>query len=107
MRVVSLETIRLQTYPSILFLQVHTDEGLIGLGETCVGVESVEAYIHETVAPRILGKNPLEINSIHELLHQDFIGFSGSSTDVRGASAIDIALWDIFGKVVGQPIYQL
>lgn len=107
MKVVALETIRLREYPSILFLQVHTDEGVVGLGENCVGVEAVEAFIHESVAPRILGKDPLGINLLHETLHQDFIGFAGSGVAVRAASSIDIALWDIFGQAVGKPIYQL
>jgi galactonate dehydratase len=107
MKVVALETIRLQTYPSILFLQVYTDEGLIGLGENCVGVESVETFIHESIAPRILGRDPLEINAINEILHQDFIGFAGSSVAVRAASSIDIALWDILGQVTKQPLYNL
>ncbi len=107
MKVVGLETIRLNEYPSIMFVQVHTDQGVIGLGETCVGVEAVEAFIHESIAPRILGKDPLEINSLHEVLHQDFLGFSGTGVAVRATSSIDIALWDIFGQSVGQPIYQL
>jgi galactonate dehydratase len=107
MKVTGLQTIRLKNFSSILFLQVHTDEGLIGLGESCVGVESVEAFIHETIAPRLLGKNPLEITALHETLHQDFLGFSGSGIAVRGASAVDIALWDILGQSSNQPIYQL
>ncbi len=107
MKVSGLETIRLGEFPSILFLRVHTDEGLIGLGENCVGVEAVEAFIHETIAPRILGKDPLAITAIHESLHQDFIGFAGSSAAVRGASSLDIALWDILGQATSCPIYQL
>ena len=99
MKVTGLETIRLREFPSILFLQIHTDEGLIGLGENCVGVESVETFLHESVAPRILGKSPLNINEIHEILHQDFIGFNGSSVAVRAASSIDIALWDLLVTV--------
>lgn len=107
MKVTAIETIRLGEFPSILFLQVHTDEGLIGLGENCVGVEAVETFIHESVAPRLLGKNPLNINEMHETLHQDFIGFGGSSVAVRAASSVDIALWDLLGQATGQPIYQL
>ncbi len=107
MKVTALETIRLREFPSILFLQVHTDEGLIGLGENCVGVEAVETFIHESVAPRLLGKNPLNINAMHETLHQDFIGFGGSSVAMRAASSVDIALWDLLGQATGQPIYQL
>ncbi|NBY38994.1 MAG: hypothetical protein EBQ63_06005 [Actinobacteria bacterium] len=94
MKVTGIETIRLAEYPAILFLQVHTDEGLIGLGENCVGVETVEAFIHESIAPRILGKDPLAINAMAEVLHQDFLGFQGSGVAVRAASSIDIALWD-------------
>ncbi len=107
MKVTGIETIRLEEFPAILFLQVHTDEGIVGLGENCVGVETVETFIHETVAPRLLGKDPLAINALFETLHQDFIGFSGSSAAVRAASSVDIALWDILGQVTGQPIYQL
>jgi galactonate dehydratase len=107
MKVTGIETIRLREFPSILFLQIHTDAGLIGLGENCVGVETVETFIHESVAPRLLGKNPLNLNAIHETLHQDFIGFGGSSVAMRAASSVDIALWDLLGQVTGQPIYQL
>jgi L-alanine-DL-glutamate epimerase-like enolase superfamily enzyme len=107
MKVTAIETIRLLEFPAILFLQIHTDEGLIGLGENCVGVEAVETFIHESVAPRLLGKNPLDINAMHETLHQDFIGFGGSSVAVRATSSVDIALWDLLGQVTGQPIYQL
>ncbi len=107
MKVVGIETIRLGEYPAILFVQIHTDQGIVGLGENCVGVEAVEAFIHESVAPRLLGKDPLAITAIHETLHQDFIGFAGSSVAVRAASSIDIALWDILGQATNQPIYQL
>ena len=55
MKVVGLETIRIAEYPAMLFLQVHTDEGVIGLGENCVGIGVVEEFIHESIAPRLLG----------------------------------------------------
>jgi len=106
-KVVGIETVRLDEFPAILFVQIHTDQGIIGLGENCVGVEAVETFIHESVAPRLLGKNPLEITAIHETLHQDFIGFAGSGVAVRAASSVDIALWDIFGQATAKPIYQL
>ena len=107
MKVTAIETIRLGEFPSILFVQVHTDTGLIGLGESCVGVEAVETFIHESVAPRLLGQDPLQINRIHEILHQDFIGFAGSGVAVRAASAIDFALWDLLGQDTGKSLNQL
>src|SRR5579859_6939989 len=47
--------------PSLLYIHIYTDDGLVGLGETFFGAEGVEVYIHERVAPYLLGKNPLEI----------------------------------------------
>ena len=69
MKVTAIETIRLGEYPSILFVQVHTDSGLIGLGESCVGVEAVETFIHESVAPRLLKDLPTAPND-QKFLHQ-------------------------------------
>lgn len=107
MKVTGIETIRLGEYPSILFVQIHTDSGLVGLGETCIGVEAVEAFIHESVAPRLVDQDPLLINKMQEVLHQDFLGFNGSGVAVRASSAIDIALWDLLGQVTGQSLHQL
>lgn len=106
MKITRLETVRVAERPNLLWLLVHTDEGLTGLGETFFGAETVETYIHEYVAPRVVGRNPLQI----DLLATDLVGYLGfrsSGAEVRGNSAFDIALWDIFGKATGQPIAQL
>ena len=67
---------------------------------------AVEAYVHETLAPRMLGRDPRAIDRISKDL-VGYIGFRSSGVEVRGNSALDIALWDIFGKLTGQPIAQL
>ncbi|MBL0371554.1 mandelate racemase/muconate lactonizing enzyme family protein [Rhizobium sp. KVB221] len=106
MKISKLETVRIAERPNLLWLLVHTDEGITGLGETFFGAATVEAYVHEYIAPRVIGKNPLQI----DLLAADlvgYVGFRSSGAEVRGNSAFDIALWDIFGKVTGQPIAQL
>jgi hypothetical protein len=59
--------------------------------------ETVEAYVHEYVAPRVLGRDPLQI----DLLASDLVGYLGfrsTGAEVRGNSAFDIALWDLYGK---------
>ena len=56
MKITGIETIRLGEFGNLLWLQIHTDQGLVGLGETFFGPRAVEAYIHETVAPLLLGK---------------------------------------------------
>ncbi|MCC2629902.1 MAG: dgoA, partial [Thermomicrobiales bacterium] len=62
MKVSAVETLRLGEFPNLLWVRVHTDEGVTGLGETFFGAEAVEAYIHESVAPYLLGKDPLHID---------------------------------------------
>jgi galactonate dehydratase len=106
MKVTRVETIRLDEFPNILFTRVYTDEGFVGLGETFYGARAVESYIHETVAPYLVGKNPLEIDRHVRGLY-GYVGYRSSGAEMRGNSAIDIALWDLFGKVTNQPLYQL
>ena len=106
MQVVQVDTLRLGEFPNILFVLVHTDEGPVGLGETFFGARAVEAYVHETAAPYLLGKDPLRIDQHASQLY-GYLGYASSGAETRGNSAIDIALWDLFGKVVNQPVYQL
>jgi len=89
-----------------LWVRVRTDEGLTGLGETFFGASTVAAYIHESVAPYLLGKDPLHIDRHARQLY-GYVGFNSTGAEARGNSAIDLALWDLFGKATGQPLYQL
>jgi galactonate dehydratase len=106
MKITAIETIRLGEFPNLLWIHVHTDEGLIGLGETFFGPRAVEAQIHETVAPLLLGKPALQIDRHARALQNQYLGFSGTGAEIRAASAVDIALWDLFGQTVGQPLHQ-
>jgi len=107
MKITAIETIRLDEFPNLLWVHIHSDEGLIGLGETFFGPASAEAYIHEYAAPRLVGSDPQRIDRISRMLLDGYLGFSGSGAEMRGLSAIDIALWDLFGQATGQPIHQL
>lgn len=106
MKITKIETLRAEEHPNILWVKVHTNEGLYGLGETFWGAETVEAHIHEFVAPRLLGRDPLAIDRIAKDL-VGYLGFRSTGAEARGNSAVDIALWDLYGKYVGQPIAQL
>jgi L-alanine-DL-glutamate epimerase-like enolase superfamily enzyme len=107
MKITAIETIQSKTFPNCIWLHVHTDEGLVGLGETTFGADAVAAFVHESVAPYLLGSDPLEIDRHNKHLMMSYCGFSSHGTEMRAASAVDIALWDIFGQVTDQPIYQL
>jgi galactonate dehydratase len=106
MKLAKLETLRLAEFPNLVWLRLHTDDGLAGLGETSFAAESVETYLHEFVAPRVLGRDPLEIERLgRELV--GYLGWRGSGVETRALSAFDIALWDLYGKFSNQPLYQL
>ena len=104
MKITQVETLRLGEFPNILWVRIHTDEGLVGLGETFMGAQAVEAYIHEWAGPKLLGKDPLAIESRNRDI-TGYLGWRGSGVETRGNSAIDIALWDIFGKAASMPLH--
>lgn len=106
MKVTKVETIWLEEFSNVIWIQIHTDEGSIGLGETFFGVQAVEAYIHQSIAPYLLGQDPLLIDRHARELY-GYLGYRSTGVELRGNSALDIALWDLLGKVTGQPIYQL
>ena len=103
-KITQLETIRLGEFPNILWVRLHTDEGLVGLGETFMGAQAVEAYLHEWAAQRLLGQDPLAIESRNRDL-TGYLGWRGSGVETRGNSALDIALWDLFGKAANMPVH--
>jgi L-alanine-DL-glutamate epimerase-like enolase superfamily enzyme len=105
-KITAVETLHLAEFENLLWLRVHTDQGISGLGETFFMPRAVEAYVHETLAPKVLGRDPRAIDRLAKDL-VPYIGFRSGGVEVRGNSAFDIALWDIFGKLTGQPIAQL
>jgi len=105
-RITAIETIRSSEFPNLLWVQVATDEGLVGLGETFYGPAAAEGHIHGTIAPYLIGKDPRAIEA-HQAHLTGYIGFAGASAEMRGRSAVDIALWDILGQSVGLPLCDL
>jgi L-alanine-DL-glutamate epimerase-like enolase superfamily enzyme len=105
-RVAALETIRLAERPNLLWLRVLTDEGVSGLGETFFGAGAVEAHVHEWIAPRVIGRDPLAVDALSRDL-VGYLGFRSTGAEARGNSAFDIALWDLWGRATNQPVAQL
>jgi galactonate dehydratase len=106
MRVTALETIRLREFPNLLWVRVHGEDGLAGLGETFMAAAAVEAYLHEITAPLILGEDAFAIDRIARKL-SPYLGHRSTGVEIRANSAVDIALWDLWGKATGQPLVQL
>jgi galactonate dehydratase len=90
-----------------LWVRIHTDEGLIGLGETYPNAEAEAAIVHTRLAAVLLGRDPSAIDRLWAdmFLAVSYSGWAGA--EMRAISAVDIALWDLFGKATNQPIYKL
>ena len=89
-------------------LKVSTDIGICGLGDaTLNGREmAVVAYLEEHVTPCLIGRNPHDIEDIWQYLYKGVYWRRGAVT-MAAIGAIDMALWDILGKVAELPVYQL
>lgn len=107
MRIVKIETFRTKEHPRELLVRIHTDEGVTGLGETNAKPAPVEEMIHTIFADHLLGENPLNIERNWSAFYRNFNHHGCAGTEMRALSAIDIALWDILGKVSGLPLYRL
>ena len=106
MKITAIETIRLEEFPNLIWVQVHSDQGPIGLGESYFGPGAVEAHIHDFIAPYLLGQDPRAVER-HAPRLLGYVGKGGSGAEMRAASAVDIALWDLWGQATGQSICQL
>ena len=106
MKITNIATVRVAAFPNLTFVQVRTDEGFVGLGETFYGAAAVEAHVHASIAPQMLGGDPLRREHWSARL-AGYTGYSGSGVETRARSAIDLALWDIAGQAAGQPVFNL
>lgn len=95
-------------YRRNLFVRLHTDEGLVGLGETYPRPDVDAELIHAHLAPELLGANPQDVEKIWRdvFRHANYWGGYGGA-EMRAQSAVDIALWDLKGKIADEPIYDL
>ena len=107
MKITAIESLHWKAYPRLLTVRVHTDSGIIGLGETVDKIPGAKAALHGTIAPLVLGQDPLDIEGLWRFVMDNIMyhGYAGAET--RALSAFEIALWDIMGKHYGAPLYHL
>lgn len=105
-RIERVETIRLAERPNLCYVQVFSDDGAIGLGETYFGAAAVEAHVHDALAPVLLGEDPDPVRRHHRRM-TGYIARSGTGAEARAIAATDIALWDLLGKRYGRSIAAL
>lgn len=81
-------------------IRIDTNQGVYGLGEVRDGASPTYALMLKS---RILGENPLRVDFIFQKLQQ----FGGDARQAGGVVSIEMALWDLAGKIYGVPIYQM
>ncbi|MFB6113029.1 MAG: mandelate racemase/muconate lactonizing enzyme family protein [Halodesulfurarchaeum sp.] len=87
-------------------VRVHTDAGVVGIGESYRGGAVTD--IMEYMKRFLIGENPLDVERLFRRMVQETSGHGGTTGKVvTAASGIEIALWDLAGKVLGVPVYQL
>ncbi|MFB6308022.1 MAG: mandelate racemase/muconate lactonizing enzyme family protein [Haloarculaceae archaeon] len=91
----------------ITILRVHTSDGRVGLGETLPQKSMETAALHGPIAEQVLGEDPRRIQAIRDDLATYFNYYGHAGAETRAVSALDIALWDLKGKLADEPIYEL
>jgi galactonate dehydratase len=107
MKITAVETLELAEFPFLFWLRLHTDAGIVGTGETFFAPAPVAAYIHGNVASYLLGKDPRDIELHDRRLGSVYVGARDSGAEMRGNSAVNIALWDIYGQALDEPLWRL
>ena len=104
--IAAMETVRVAEHPNLVWVRIEADDGTTGLGETFFGAGAVEADLHDRVWPLVAGRDPLAVDAIARDL-VPYVGHRSTGVEGRANSALDIALWDLWGRATDQPIAQL
>lgn len=105
MRITKLSTYRVA--PRWMFLKIETDEGIVGWGEPVIEgrARTVETAVHE-LSELLIGQDPMRINDLWQTMYRGGF-YRGGAILMSAIAGIDQALWDIKGKALGQPVYEL
>ena len=111
MKITDVKVLRMQAHTephnNWLFVRVHTDSGITGIGEGSLQYKDAALAAElENFGTYLRGKDPFQIEHIWTSLHRR-VTWTGGAVTMSAISAIDLALWDIKGKALGVPVYEL
>lgn len=107
-KIISADVLVCSPTRNFVTLKITTADGVVGYGDaTLNGRElSVASYLRDHVAPLLIGRDPARIEDTWQYLYRGVYWRRGPVT-MAAIGAVDVALWDIKGKTLGQPVYQL
>lgn len=92
---------------SWLVVKITTSDGVVGLGNTGLSPDVTRLIVDNKLAPLLTGENPLNTGYLFEKMFRSTIAYGRKGAVLAAISAVDIALWDIKGKVMNQPVFML
>ena len=93
-----------------ILVWIDTDDGHTGIGYTyagTVGGQAVYDLVKDALRPLLIGKDPRLIEGHWAAMYQEVLLTGRRGAAMRAISAIDVALWDLLGKIAGLPLYRL
>jgi L-alanine-DL-glutamate epimerase-like enolase superfamily enzyme len=97
----------MQTRRGAVLVEVETDDGLVGIGEAGTGGRVTQMLIAKDIAPMLIGEDPLMIEGLWQKMFARTRQYGRRGIVMHAISGIDIALWDLAGKVAKLPVYRL
>ena len=90
-----------------LVVEVMTDTGLVGIGEAALSPRLTKQAIDLYLTPLLIGADPFDVEFLWQLMYRRTMAFGRKGVGMTAISAVDIALWDLFGKITEQPVFRL
>jgi L-alanine-DL-glutamate epimerase-like enolase superfamily enzyme len=90
-----------------VIVEIETDSGIIGVGSCGTANSGIKRIIEDHFAPLVIGEDPFKVELIWSKLYRSSARFGRRGVAISAISGIDIALWDIMGKALNAPVYDL
>ena len=90
-----------------LVCEIETDDGVVGIGNAALAPQVVKKTIDTYLKPLVVGEDPFDYAYIWEKMYRRTLAWGRKGVGMTAISAIDIALWDIIGKITKKPVFKL
>ena len=90
-----------------LIVEIASDTGLVGIGNAALSPHVAKRVIDIHLKPVLIGKNPFDYEVLWQHMYRQTVAFGRKGIGMAAISAVDIALWDLMGKIVKQPVFRL
>jgi L-alanine-DL-glutamate epimerase-like enolase superfamily enzyme len=94
-------------FHSWLIVEVESDAGLVGIGNAALSPRVTKQVIDLYLKPILVGENPYDVEFLWEYMYRRTLPFGRKGIGMVAISAVDIALWDLIGKALKQPVFRL